>query len=339
MKDVLGQGPFPFSAIVGQEEMKRAMILTAIDGGIGGVLVFGDRGTGKSTAVRGLAALLPPIEAVAGCPVNSQTVSDVPEWVALKDDTVGMKPTPVIDLPLGATEDRVVGALDIEKALTKGEKAFEPGLLARANRGYLYIDEVNLLDDHLVDLLLDVAQSGKNVVEREGLSIRHAAKFVLVGSGNPEEGELRPQLLDRFGLSVEVASPRNIDLRIDVIRRRDAYDRDPAAFCAEWNGADADLRAQIVTARGRLATVEAGDDILRDCATLCVALGSDGLRGELTLLRAARALAAFEGDTTVTRDHLRAIAATALRHRLRRDPLDEAGSTSRVARVVDEVFG
>lgn len=339
MKDTMGQGPFPFSAIVGQDEMKRAMILTAIDGGIGGVLVFGDRGTGKSTAVRGLAALLPPIEAVSGCPVNSKTVSDVPDWVALKDDTLAMKPTPVIDLPLGATEDRVVGALDIEKALTKGEKAFEPGLLARANRGYLYIDEVNLLDDHLVDLLLDVAQSGLNVVEREGLSIRHAAKFVLVGSGNPEEGELRPQLLDRFGLSVEVESPKDIDVRIDVIRRRDAYDRDPAAFSAEWNSADSDLRARIVTARGNLGSVEAGDDVLRDCAMLCVALGSDGLRGELTLLRAARALAAFEGDTSVTRDHLRTIAATALRHRLRRDPLDEAGSTSRVARVVDEVFG
>ncbi len=339
MKDMSIAGPFPFSAIVGQDEMKRAMILTAVDGGIGGVLVFGDRGTGKSTAVRGLAALLPPIEAIAGCPVNSEHITDVPDWVVLADDANVQKPTPVIDLPLGATEDRVVGALDIEKALTKGEKAFEPGLLARANRGYLYIDEVNLLEDHLVDLLLDVAQSGQNVVEREGLSIRHAARFVLVGSGNPEEGELRPQLLDRFGLSVEVESPRDIDVRINVIRRRDAYDRDPAAFCAEWRGADADLRAKIVTARARLDEVEADDSALRDCAELCVALGSDGLRGELTLLRAARALAAFEGDPIVTRDHLRAVAPTALRHRLRRDPLDDAGSTTRVTRVVEEVLG
>lgn len=339
MKDVMEPGPFPFSAIVGQEEMKRAMILTAIDGGIGGVLVFGDRGTGKSTAVRGLAALLPTISAVSGCPVNSETVSKMPDWVVLKDAEVVEKPTPVIDLPLGATEDRVVGALDIEKALTKGEKAFEPGLLARANRGYLYIDEVNLLDDHLVDLLLDVAQSGKNVVEREGLSIRHSAKFVLVGSGNPEEGELRPQLLDRFGLSVEVASPTDIDVRIDVIKRRDAYDRDPVAFCGDWNAADTDLRARIVAARGRLAGVEANDDTLRDCAALCVALGSDGLRGELTLLRAARALAAFEGNGAVTRTHLKAVAPSALRHRLRRDPLDDAGSTTRVERVVDEVLG
>ncbi|WP_297615872.1 magnesium chelatase ATPase subunit I [uncultured Roseicyclus sp.] len=332
-------GPFPFSAIVGQEDMKLAMILTAIDPGIGGVLVFGDRGTGKSTAVRGLAALLPPITAVAGCPVNSAHEGDIPDWAQVTDRHVIEKPTPVIDLPLGATEDRVVGALDIEKALTRGEKAFEPGLLARANRGYLYIDEVNLLEDHLVDLLLDVAQSGQNVVEREGLSIRHAARFVLVGSGNPEEGELRPQLLDRFGLSVEVTSPRDIDTRIEVIRRRDAYDRDPIGFLTNWRGSDMDLRARIVAAKRALGQAEAGEPILRDCAELCVALGSDGLRGELTLLRAARALATFDGVTTVSRDHLRRVAPAALRHRLRRDPLDEAGSTTRVERVVTEVLG
>jgi magnesium chelatase subunit I len=339
MKDFALSGPFPFSAIVGQEDMKLAMILTAIDPGIGGVLVFGDRGTGKSTAVRGLAALLPPITAVAGCPVNSAHEGDIPDWAQVTDRHVIEKPTPVIDLPLGATEDRVVGALDIEKALTRGEKAFEPGLLARANRGYLYIDEVNLLEDHLVDLLLDVAQSGQNVVEREGLSIRHAARFVLVGSGNPEEGELRPQLLDRFGLSVEVTSPRDIDTRIEVIRRRDAYDRDPIGFLTSWRGSDMDLRARIVAAKRALGQAEAGEPILRDCAELCVALGSDGLRGELTLLRAARALATFDGVTTVSRDHLRRVAPAALRHRLRRDPLDEAGSTTRVERVVTEVLG
>jgi magnesium chelatase subunit I len=339
MKDFALSGPFPFSAIVGQEDMKLAMILTAIDPGIGGVLVFGDRGTGKSTAVRGLAALLPPITAVAGCPVNSAHEGDIPDWAQVTDRHVIEKPTPVIDLPLGATEDRVVGALDIEKALTRGEKAFEPGLLARANRGYLYIDEVNLLEDHLVDLLLDVAQSGQNVVEREGLSIRHAARFVLVGSGNPEEGELRPQLLDRFGLSVEVTSPRDIDTRIEVIRRRDAYDRDPIGFLTNWRGSDMDLRARIVAAKRALGQAEAGEPILRDCAELCVALGSDGLRGELTLLRAARALATFDGVTTVSRDHLRRVAPAALRHRLRRDPLDEAGSTTRVERVVTEVLG
>jgi magnesium chelatase subunit I len=319
--------------------MKQAMILTAIDPGIGGVLVFGDRGTGKSTAVRALAALLPPITAVEGCPVNSARIEDCPEWAEIGSKKVASRPTPVIDLPLGATEDRVVGALDIERALTRGEKAFEPGLLARANRGYLYIDEVNLLEDHIVDLLLDVAQSGENVVEREGLSIRHPARFVLVGSGNPEEGELRPQLLDRFGLSVEVRSPTDIEERIEVIRRRDAYETDKAAFMKRWRSADTKIRNRILAARKALPRITTPDSILRDCAKLCVALGSDGLRGELTLLRTARALAAFEEDTTLSREHLRAIAPSALSHRLRRDPLDEAGSATRVARTVADVLG
>jgi magnesium chelatase subunit I len=331
--------PFPFAAIVGQDEMKQAMILTAIDPGIGGVLVFGDRGTGKSTAVRALAALLPGITQVEGCPVNSARPEDCPDWAETGSKRIVKRPTPVIDLPLGVTEDRVVGALDIERALTRGEKAFEPGLLARANRGYLYIDEVNLLEDHIVDLLLDVAQSGENVVEREGLSIRHPARFVLVGSGNPEEGELRPQLLDRFGLSVEVASPRDVAQRVEVIRRRDAYETDHDAFMKRWRTQDTKLRKRILAAREGLRALSTPEDTLIDCAELCVALGSDGLRGELTLLRAARALAAFEGDTAVTRGHLRRIAPSALRHRLRRDPLDEAGSTTRVARTVDELFG
>ncbi|GIT91366.1 magnesium-chelatase 38 kDa subunit [Jannaschia pagri] len=329
---------FPFTAIVGQDEMKTAMVLTAVDPGIGGVLVFGDRGTGKSTAVRALSALLPPLEMVAGCPVNSARAEDVPDWADVPSPQVIQAPTPVVDLPLGVTEDRVTGALDIERALTRGEKAFEPGLLARANRGYLYIDEINLLEDHIVDLLLDVAQSGENVVEREGLSIRHPARFVLVGSGNPEEGELRPQLLDRFGLSVEVASPQTIEDRVAVIRRRDAFDRDRAAFLASCSVEEADLRDRIVAGRQRLATTESSDAALRDCAALCIALGSDGLRGELTLLRAARALAAFEGDGEVTRDHLRRVAPMALRHRLRRDPLDEAGSSTRVVRTVEDVL-
>ena len=329
---------FPFSAIVGQDDMKRAMVLTAVDPGIGGVLVFGDRGTGKSTAVRGLAALLPSIIAVEGCPVNSAQIEDIPDWANVAKTDLVEKLTPVVDLPLGATEDRVVGALDIERALSNGEKVFEPGLLARANRGYLYIDEANLLEDHIVDLLLDVAQSGENVVEREGLSIRHAARFVLVGSGNPEEGELRPQLLDRFGLSVEVTSPKDIDTRIEVIRRRDAFDKDPEGFVTQWAEADADLRVKILAGRERVALLPTGDDVLRDCANLCVALGSDGLRGELTLLRTARALAAFEGAEKVSRSHLRAIAPLALSHRLRRDPLDEAGSSTRVTRTVEEVF-
>ena len=330
--------PFPFSAIVGQEAMKLAMVLTAIDPGIGGVLVFGDRGTGKSTAVRALATLLPPIEAVEGCPVNSPRPELCPDWAAVTSTCIVTRPTPVVDLPLGVTEDRVVGALDIERALTRGEKAFEPGLLARANRGYLYIDEVNLLEDHIVDLLLDVAQSGENVVEREGLSIRHPARFVLVGSGNPEEGELRPQLLDRFGLSVEVTSPRDIATRVEVIQRRDAYENGYDAFMALWRPMDAGLQNQILTARVALPQLTTPNTVLHDCAALCIALGSDGLRGELTLLRAARALAAFHGDKTVTRNHLRQVAPMALSHRLRRDPLDEAGSGARVNRSLIEVL-
>lgn len=330
--------PFPFSAIVGQTDMKRAMTLTAIDPSIGGVLVFGDRGTGKSTAVRALAALLPPIRAVKSCPVNSAHPDDCPDWASITDTTLVDSPTPMIDLPLGASEDRVTGALDIEKALTNGEKSFQPGLLAAANRGYLYIDEANLLEDHIVDLLLDVAQSGENVVEREGLSIRHAARFVLVGSGNPEEGELRPQLLDRFGLSVDVASPTDIEERIEVIRRRDAYDNDYATFMLRWQTEDAMLRDQILTARQALKKLTTPDSALRDVAELCLKLGSDGLRGELTLLKAARAYAAMRNDTALTRSHIRATAPLVLSHRLRRDPLDDAGSSARVARTVAEVL-
>jgi magnesium chelatase subunit I len=330
--------PFPFSAIVGQEAMKTAMVLTAIDPGIGGVLVFGDRGTGKSTAVRALAALLPEIEAVEGCPVNAPRPELCPDWANVTSTRLVTRPTPVVDLPLGVTEDRVVGALDIERALTRGEKAFEPGLLARANRGYLYIDEVNLLEDHIVDLLLDVAQSGENVVEREGLSIRHAARFVLVGSGNPEEGELRPQLLDRFGLSVEVTSPRDVETRVEVIRRRDAYENAYERFMKTWRPMDAGLRNQILAAREVLPKLKTPNSVLHDCAALCIALGSDGLRGELTLLRAARALAAFEGERAVHRRHLKSVAPMALSHRLRRDPLDEAGSGARVSRSLEEVL-
>jgi magnesium chelatase subunit I len=329
---------FPFSAIVGQDQMKLAMVLTAVDPGIGGVLVFGDRGTGKSTAVRALAALLPRIQKLEGSATNAATLAEMPEWADPVSGNVIDAPTPVVDLPLGTTEDRLVGALDIERALSRGEKAFEPGLLARANRGYLYIDEVNLLEDHLVDLLLDVAQSGENVIEREGLSVRHDARFVLVGSGNPEEGELRPQLLDRFGLSVEVRSPNDIEERVEVIRRRAAFDNNPDAFVTKWAPEDEIVRDRILAARATLNATETPDDTLRDCAGLCVAIGSDGLRGELTLLRAARALAAYEGSDAVTRVHLRSVAPMALSHRMRRDPLDDAGSSTRVMRTVEEVF-
>lgn len=325
--------PFPFSAIVAQEEMKRALLLAAIDPTIGGVLIFGDRGTGKSTAVRALAALLPPMRAVIGDPYHRAPQP------GLRGQKTHLVPVPVVDLPLGATEDRVVGALDLEKALVSGEKAFQPGLLARAHRGFLYIDEANLLEDHLVDVLLDVAASGENVVEREGLSIRHPARFVLVGSGNPEEGELRPQLLDRFGLSVEVATPADLPTRIAVVKRRDAYDRDAHGFAAQWRAADAALGRKLIAARKRLTLVETSDAALGRVAELCLHLGTDGLRGELTLMRAARAFAALEGDMAIGDSHIRSVAPVALRHRLRRNPLDEAGSTVRIERALAEVFG
>ncbi len=329
---------FPFSAIVAQDEMKQALLIAAIDPSVGGVLVFGDRGTGKSTAIRGLAALLPQIDATPGCPCNCDPKSDGACLCGERSGATARTPVPMIDLPLGATEDRIVGALDLERALTSGQKAFEPGLLARANRGFLYIDEVNLLEDHLVDLLLDAAASGENVVEREGLSIRHPARFVLVGSGNPEEGELRPQLLDRFGLSVEVTTPTDIASRVQVVRRREAFERDPAGFAAAWAAQDGMVRAAIASARERLPQIDVPDKTLERAAELCLSLSTDGLRGELSLIRAARGLACLEGCDAVEEVHLRKAAPSALRHRLRRDPLDEAGSTARVERALAEVF-
>ncbi len=333
--------PFPFSAIVGQDALKQALMIAAIDPTIGGVLAFGDRGTGKSTAIRALAALLPPMRVTDGCRYNCDPDGMPCTECAARSAPRGehLAPVPVVDMPLGATEDRVVGALDLERALTRGERAFEPGLLARANRGFLYIDEVNLLEDHLVDLLIDVAASGENVVEREGLSVRHPARFVLVGSGNPEEGELRPQLLDRFGLSVEVSTPGDLASRIEIVRRRDAYDRDPRAFCAKWAPEDERLSQRVAAARALLPSVIVPDGVLEHAARLCMALGTDGLRAELTLLRAARALACLEGAPDATAAHVEHVAPSALRHRLRRDPLDESGSTARITRAIAELAG
>ncbi|MGQ0672643.1 MAG: magnesium chelatase ATPase subunit I [Hyphomicrobium sp.] len=336
---------FPFAAIVGQDEMKLALLIAAVDPTVGGVLVFGDRGTGKSTAVRALADLLPPMPVVAECRFNcdpaphARKCSQCAAAETASSRTTSLVPVPVVDMPLGATEDRVVGALDLERALVRGEKAFEPGLLARANRGFLYIDEVNLLEDHLVDVLLDVAASGENVVEREGLSVRHPARFVLVGSGNPEEGELRPQLLDRFGLAVEVKTPTDMKTRIEVVRRRDAFERDPESFAVRWQADQDRIQQQITSARDRVAEIEATDAALERATRLCLELGTDGLRGELTLVRAARALAALEGCDVIEDAHLRHVAPMALRHRLRRNPLDDAGSGVRVERAVGELFG
>lgn len=327
---------FPFSAIVGQEEMKRALLIAAVEPRIGGVMVFGDRGTGKSTAARALAGLLPPMRVVAGCAYHCDP--DGPKCTHGGNGRVQNMAVPFVDLPLGATEDRVVGALDIERALVAGEKSFEPGLLARAHRGFLYIDEINLLEDHLVDLLLDVAASGENVVEREGLSVRHGARFVLIGSGNPEEGELRPQLLDRFGLSVEVRTPPGIPERVEIMRRCDAQERDPAGFARRWRGADRKILKRIATAAATVGDVHVPDGVMADAAMLCMAVGADGLRGELTLMRAARASAALDGLDAVGRAQLRAVAPLALRHRLRRNVLDETGSTVRIERAMAELW-
>ena len=334
---------FPFSAIVGQEDMKLSFLIAAVDPGVGGVLVFGDRGTGKSTAVRALAALLPEMRAVVGCPYNCEPSSPAGLCAACGPDAAHApksvsRPVPVVDLPLGATEDRVAGALNLERALTSGEKAFEPGLLALANRGFLYIDEANLLEDHLVDLLLDVAASGINVVEREGLSVRHPARFVLIGSGNPEEGELRPQLLDRFGLAVDVKTPTEVATRIEVVKRRDTFDRDPETFIKKWSGEERKLRKRIVAARARLTAVVTPDSAIESATRLCLTLGTDGLRGELTLIRAARALASLEGKPEVGDAELRQVAPMAISHRLRRNPLDDLGSAVRVQRAIEEVF-
>jgi magnesium chelatase subunit I len=332
--------PFPFSAIVGQDDMKLAFLIAAVDPSIGGVLVFGDRGAGKSTAVRALARLLPQMRTVSNCAYNCDPAATAALCESCRKGGLKatLRPVPVIDLPLGATEDRVVGALDLERALTRGEKTFEPGLLAKANRGFLYIDEVNLLEDHLVDLLLDVAASGENIVEREGLSVRHPARFVLIGSGNPEEGELRPQLLDRFGLAVDVKTPREIAMRVEVVRRRDAFERDPIRFHRAWATEEQKLRRRIESARENVREIETPDAILEKAAQLCVLLGSDGLRGELTLLRAARALAALEGELVVGEAELRRVAPFALGHRLRRNPLDESGSAVRIERAIEETF-
>jgi magnesium chelatase subunit I len=335
---------FPFTAIIGQEEMKLAILMAVIDPSLGGVLVFGQRGTGKSTAVRALATLLPRMRVVVDCRFRC----DPSAGDTLCEECRGRKangalksclsPVPVVDLPLGATEDSVVGALDIERALSRGERAFMPGLLARAHRGFLYVDEVNLLEDHLVDLLLDVAVSGENVVERDGLSVRHPSRFVLVGSGNPEEGELRPQLLDRFGLAVEIATPTDLATRVEIVRRRDAFDRDPVGFVKSWAKHENRLRRRIDAGRARLATVAIPDEMIERAARLCMRLGTDGLRGELTLIRAGRALAGLEGASSVGISHLRRVAAPSLRHRLRRNPLDDAGSSTRVERALQEVL-
>lgn len=337
---------FPFTAIVGQEEMKLALLLNIIDPKIGGVMIMGDRGTGKSTTIRALADLLPEIDVVADDPFNShpndpELMGDSVRQLIEQDADVPVvkKKVMMVDLPLGATEDRVCGTIDIEKALSEGVKAFEPGLLAKANRGILYVDEVNLLDDHLVDVLLDSAASGWNTVEREGISIRHPARFVLVGSGNPEEGELRPQLLDRFGMHAEIRTVKEPVLRVQIVEQRTEFDQDPVPFLEKYEPQQTDLQRQIVDAQERLKGIEIDYDLRVKISQMCSELDVDGLRGDIVTNRAAKALAALEGRTEVTVDEIRRIAPLCLRHRLRKDPMESIDSGYKVEKVFDQVFG
>ncbi|MBW4418187.1 MAG: magnesium chelatase ATPase subunit I [Myxacorys californica WJT36-NPBG1] len=337
---------FPFTAIVGQEEMKLALLLNIIDPKIGGVMIMGDRGTGKSTTIRALADLLPEIEVVADDPFNSHP--NDPEMMGDEvrqkieqgaDVPVARKKVTMVDLPLGATEDRVCGTIDIEKALSEGVKAFEPGLLAKANRGILYVDEVNLLDDHLVDVLLDSAASGWNTVEREGISIRHPARFVLVGSGNPEEGELRPQLLDRFGMHAEIRTVKQPELRVQIVEQRTEFDQDPIPFLDHYQPRQDALQQTIVDAQARLKSINLDHDLRVKISQVCSELDVDGLRGDIVTNRAAKALAALEGRTDVTVDDIRRIVPLCLRHRLRKDPMESIDSGYKVEKVFGQVFG
>ncbi|MFD8235673.1 putative cobaltochelatase [Streptomyces sp. NPDC059696] len=319
--------PFPFTAVVGQDDLRLALLLNAVSPAVGGVLVRGEKGTAKSTAVRALSALLPEVPVVPGCRFSCDPASPDPGCPDGPHETGGgaERPARMVELPVGASEDRLVGALDIERALAEGVKAFEPGLLADAHRGILYVDEVNLLHDHLVDLLLDAAAMGASYVEREGVSVRHAARFLLVGTMNPEEGELRPQLLDRFGLTVEVAASREPDQRVEVVRRRLAYDEDPAAFAARWAEEEAAVRARIVAARELLPSVRLGDGALRQIAATCAAFEVDGMRADIVMARTATALAAWAGRTDVLAEDVRQAALLALPHRRRRNPFDAPG--------------
>ncbi len=325
--------------------MKLALILNVIDPKIGGVMIMGDRGTGKSTTIRALADLLPEIEVVADDPFNSHPTDSELQSELVRERLARGEVLPIVrkkvtmvDLPLGATEDRVCGTIDIERALSEGVKAFEPGLLAKANRGILYIDEVNLLDDHLVDVLLDAAASGWNTVEREGISIRHPARFVLVGSGNPEEGELRPQLLDRFGMHAQIRTVRDPELRVKIVEQRTQFDQNPQAFLSAYASAQAELERKITAAQQLLPQVTIPQELKLKISQVCAQLDVDGLRGDIVTNRAAKALCAYEGRTTVTVGDIEKVIVLCLRHRLRKDPLASIDSGDKVQKVFQEVF-
>ena len=321
---------FPFTAIVGQEEMKTALILNVIDPSIGGLLIMGEKGTAKSTAVRALAELLPEVPAVAGCrfqcdPSGALCTECRERALHNGDFKTERKRMRVVELPLGVTEDRLVGTLDIERAIQKGEKRFEPGLLAEANRNFLYVDEVNLLEDHIVDLLLDSAAMGVNTVEREGISFSHPARFILVGTMNPEEGDLRPQLLDRFGLCVQVVSVREPELRVEILRRKAAFDDDPATSSRAWVEEQEALAKRIVQAQTALRSIPPADEALTRIVRITAALDLDGHRADIVMLKTARAIAALRGKPAIGPEEVRDSASMALRHRMKRLPFEEIG--------------
>jgi magnesium chelatase subunit I len=336
---------FPFSAIIGQEEMKLALQLNVIDPKIGGVMIMGDRGTGKSTTIRAIADLLPKIGIVKNDPFNSHPTdlelmsSDVLLRYRNNEklETIDIK-IPMVDLPLGATEDRVCGTIDIEKALTEGIKAFEPGLLAKANRGILYVDEVNLLDDHLVDILLDSAASGWNTVEREGISIKHPARFVLIGSGNPEEGELRPQLLDRFGMHAEIRTVKDPILRVKIVEERTSFDLNPQEWIDKYKDSQTEITNRILNAQKLLPNITIDYNLRIKISEICSILNVDGLRGDIVTNRAAKAFAAYNGRKNVELEDIKKIITLCLRHRLRKDPLETIDSGNKVQQIFNQVF-
>lgn len=334
---------FPFTAIVGQESMKLALLLNVVSPVIGGVLIRGEKGTAKSTAVRALAKLLPEMAVVVGCRFRCDPDDAAHLCPECLDRTADGQSLPramatarMVELPVGATEDRVVGALDLEQAIQEGKRRFEPGVLAQANRSILYVDEVNLLDDHIVDVLLDAAAMGVNTVEREGVSFSHPARFVLVGTMNPEEGELRPQLLDRFGLCVEVRGIAEPGDRVTVVRRLEAFEADPEGFARQYDEAEQALGRKLAAARARVGRVRISDEGLADIARLAIALDVDGHRADLVMMRAAKGLAALEAREEVTREDLRRAAQLALPHRMRRRPFEEVGVDRA---VVDKILG
>ena len=321
---------FPFVRIVGQEKMKLALVLNIIDPGIGGVLIKGEKGTAKSTSVRSLPQILPPIKAVSGCPYHCDPTFPkrmcaecYEKYQEGKLPEAVVNPMSVVELPLSATEDRISGTLDLEHVLKSGKKKFEPGVLAQANGNLLYVDEVNLLDDHIVDLLLDSAAMGTNYVEREGVSFSHPAKFILVGSMNPEEGSLRPQLLDRFGLSVDVEGEKDVDVRMEVISRRMEFDKDPEAYIEQYRAESEDLRQKIINARSILKQVEIPKDVMRAIVMTAIHFGMEGHRSDITMMRAAKAYAALNGRTTVTVEDIRDTAELVLAHRLKKKTFEE----------------